>query len=122
MNRELLKTSLRHTHAYIDAYGVELLQDVEMLFRQALEQHEDIDETEVHDEQSDLSVNFETVAEPIAAVARANAPSPESGPAHSQEQTSPESILVPVARWHFQLPAIVAAMAVAVFLLRGWLS
>lgn len=122
MNRELLKTSLRHTHAYIDAYGVDLLQDVEMLFRQSLEQHEDIDETDDGDEQSDLSVSFETVAEPVAAEARRVAPSPESEPVRNPEQTPPEPILVPVARWHFQLPAIVAALAVTVFLLRGWLS
>ncbi|WP_312722877.1 hypothetical protein [Stutzerimonas kunmingensis] len=122
MNRELLKASLRHTHAYIDAYGVDLLQDVEMLFRQALEQHEDIDETDDGDEQSDLSVNFETVAEPVEALADADEPSPEGAPVRKQEPTSPEQILVPVAPWHFQLPAIVAALAVTVFLLRGWLS
>lgn len=122
MNRELLKTSLRHTHAYIDAYGVDLLQDVEMLFRQALEQHEDIDETDDGDEQSDLSVNFETVTGPVAAEARRDAPSPESEPVRTQEPATPEQILVPVAPWHFQLPAIVAALAVTVFLLRGWLS
>ncbi|WP_312513889.1 hypothetical protein [Stutzerimonas nitrititolerans] len=122
MNRELLKTSLRHTHAYIDAYGVDLLQDVEMLFRQALEQHEEMDETEDDGEQSDLSVNFETVAEPLEALADADEPSPESAPVRKQEPATPEQILVPVAPWHFRLPAIVAALAVTVFLLRGWLS
>ncbi|MCQ4246080.1 hypothetical protein [Stutzerimonas decontaminans] len=122
MNRELLKTSLRHTHAYIDAYGVDLLQDVEILFRQALEQDEDIDVTDDDDEQSDLSVNFETVAEPVRALADADEPSPEGAPVRTQEPAIPEQILVPVAPWHFQLPAIVAALAVTVFLLRGWLS
>ncbi|MBP64040.1 MAG: hypothetical protein CMJ62_21155 [Planctomycetaceae bacterium] len=122
MSRELLKTSLRHTHAYIDAYGVDLLQEVEMLFRQALEKLEDTDETDEDDEQGDLSVSFETVAEPAVAVARPVAPNPASAPVRKQEPTSPEQIFIPVARWHFYLPATVAAMAVAFFLVWGLLS
>jgi len=119
MSRELLKTSLRHTHAYIDAYGVDLLQDVEMLFRQALEKLEDSDETDEHDEHDDLSVNFAAVTEPAA---RPIAPKPASAPVPKQEPTLPEQIFIPVARWHFYLPATVAALAVAVSLVWGLLS
>lgn len=122
MSRELLKTSLRHTHAYIDAYGVDLLQDVEMLFRQALEKLEDTDETDEDDEQDDLSVNFEAVTEPAVAVARPIAPNPASAPVPKQEPTLPDQIFIPVARWHFYLPATVAAVAVAVSLAWGLLS
>ncbi|MFX1713059.1 hypothetical protein [Stutzerimonas stutzeri] len=122
MSRELLKTSLRHTHAYIDAYGVDLLQDIEMLFRQALEKLEDTDETDEDDEQDGLSVNFEAVAEPAVAVARPIAPNPTSTPVPKQEPTLPEQIFIPVAGWHFYLPATVAAVAVAVFLVWGLLS
>jgi hypothetical protein len=122
MSRELLKTSLRHTHAYIDAYGVDLLQDVEMLFRQALEKLEDTDETDEDDEQDDLSVNFEAVTEPAMAVARPIAPKPASALVPKQEPTLPEQIFIPVARWHFYLPATIAAVAVAVFLVWDLLS
>ncbi|GEM_PF-540010 len=122
MSRELLKTSLRHTHAYIDAYGVDLLQEVEMLFRQALEKPEDTDETDEDDDQGDLSVSFGNVAEPAVAVPCPVSPNQASAPARKQERISPEQIFIPVAGWHFYLPAIAAAVAVAILLVRSLLS
>jgi len=124
MSRELLKTSLRHTHAYIDAYGADLLQDVEMLFRHTLEQAPGTaeDEMDEGDEQGDFSVNFDAPVKPAVAASSPVAPSMETAvPVREQDHASSD-ILVPVEHWHFRLPAIVAAVAVAAFLSRGWLS
>lgn len=118
MSNEQLKTSLRHTHAYIEAYGVELLADVEDLFRQALDQ---VDEVVTKSTQADVTVNLEAPAAPSEPPLR---PAPKAAPSHHEEEPriEPETSLETLANWHFYLPAILAGVAVAVILFRGWLS
>ncbi|WP_312591681.1 hypothetical protein [Stutzerimonas nitrititolerans] len=122
MNLELLKTSLRHTHAYIDAYGVDHLQDVEMLFRQALEQASEEEDLDEDDEQEDFSGSLDIPSRPAAVTPVVESMIETAAPAQEEYQRTAEQRLVPVANWHFQLPVMVAGMAVAILLLRGWLS
>ncbi|MCW1938121.1 hypothetical protein OMD46_20530 [Pseudomonas sp. MDMC_285] len=114
MSNEQLKTSLRHTHAYIEAYGVELLADVEDLFRQALDQVDEVT-------QADVTVNFDAPALPSEPPLR---PAQTAAPSRHVEEPriEPESGLETLANWHFYLPAILAGVAVAAILFRGWLS
>lgn len=118
MSNEQLKTSLRHTHAYIEAYGVELLADVEDLFRQALDQ---VDEGVTKSTQADVTVNFDAPAVPSEPPLR---PAQTAAPSRHVEEPriEPETSLETLANWHFYLPAILAGVAVAVILFRGWLS
>ncbi|WP_161867537.1 hypothetical protein [Pseudomonas yangonensis] len=113
MSSEQLKTSLRHTHAYIEAYDVELLADVEGLFRQALDQ---VDEAPTESTQADVAIHFDAPAEPPPSLFQA------AQPPHEERPIIQENALETLANWHFYLPAILGGVAVAVILFRGWLS
>lgn len=119
MSSEQLKTSLRHTHAYIEAYGVELLENVEMLFRQALAR---VDEGAMKSTQTDVTVNFDEPAVQPTPPEPVPRPTQTAPSRHEESSVAQETTLETLANWHFHLPAIVAGVAVAAILLRGWLS
>lgn len=122
MTDNTLKTSLRHTHAYIDAYGVELLQGVESAFRQALENCANDEGGDEQEEYAPVSLADEPPAQEPPTVEPYSRPEPAHRAPPLQESVESSRYSRPldaVAKWHFYLPGVLAALAAVFFLVRG---
>jgi hypothetical protein len=124
MKDELLKSSLRHAQNYINAYGVEWLQEIEKVFRDAILPPED------EMQNCNMATGGEGVAPlertPKQQVAEISNRSMTELQAHSTEIHDPVAIDVPaeasalrvLAGWHFKLPFIAAIFGVVLLFLR----
>lgn len=151
MSNADLRTSLRHTHSYIEAYGADLLQDIEHSFRHALDHIHGGASTQPQEEPQDFEINFGEPAEkaessvppaepPPTAPARKSRPEPErirlSGVRQQEEHPAPaqpqrhsaqdnpallHSGIEGLPGWHRFLPGIIA-MTTSISLLLYWWS
>lgn len=122
MSDDTLKTSLRHTHAYIDAYGVELLQGVESAFRQALENCADDEGEDEQEEYEPVSLADEPPAQEPPTAEPYSRPEPAHRAPRLQETVESSWHSRPlneIANWHFYLPGLLTVLAAVFFLVRG---
>lgn len=122
MSDNLLRSSLRQTHAYIQAYDPDLLRAIEADFREALSnlhgESQDDDDYEYEDEDED-----EEIIPPPAPKVQASKPTTPR-PAEQRSVTPSKPLrhaleLTPLADWHFRLPFFTALIATPLAVLFG---
>jgi hypothetical protein len=119
MKDELLKTSLRHAQSYINAYGVEWLQEIEEIFRDAILQPEEENERFSGEIDAPLKTaqKLQTTEAPTRPLMELQARNAQESQPVAIEPPLAMPLPRPLAGWHFQLPAIVTVLGVILLIL-----
>ena len=126
MSDNLLRSSLRQTHAYIQAYDPDLLRAIEADFREALSnlhgESQDDDDYEYEDEDEDEDEDEEIIPPhaPKVQAAKPTTPRPaEQRPVAPSKPRRRSLEVMPLADWHFRLPFFTAFIATPLAVLFG---
>lgn len=109
MSQHDLKTSLRHTHAYLKAYDMALLQAIERAFKQdrAAEVRESGDDEKI-----------EPVLERPPATSAPDISPQQYAPQRDRGDTCSPAAADGLSNWHLYMPALLAAVVIIALLVR----